>query len=237
MAANKDKFKDITKLVIKNLEGGYWNPIYHGVPAGYEKSGETMFGIDRVAGGDLNTSPAGKQFWSLIDANKSPSVWKWNYIPPDPLRTQLEDLAVDIIYPKYEQYSKRYLSPEAKELVDSDGRLMFHMAYATWNGEGWFKKFANDINDQVQAGVRDTTQLSQTAVDSRTKEGFKKGSAPNSLIAQGGKKIEALSTQLLSLVSKGAEKIKQNPIPTALITIALIISGYVLYSQLKGKRK
>ena len=55
----------------------------------------------------------------------------------------------------------------------------------------------------VQAGVKDTTQLSQTAVDLRTKEGFKKGSAPNSLIAQGGRKIEALSTQLLSLVSKG----------------------------------
>jgi hypothetical protein len=190
-----------------------------------------------VAGGDLNTSPAGQQFWSLIDVNKSPSVWKWNYIPPEPLKTQSENLAVDVIYPRYEKYSTKHLSKDAKNIVDSDGRLMFHFAYATWNGPGWFKKFADDINTKVAAGVKDPNILAQVAIDSRTKEGYKSGSPPNKLIAQGGKKIEALSTQLMNLVSSGINTVKKNPITTALITMALIISGYVIYSQLKNNKK
>lgn len=233
MASSRDKFASVTKLVIDHLEGGYWNPVYHGIPAGYENSGETMFGIDRVAGGDLNTSPAGKQFWSLIDANKSPQVWKWNYIPPEPLRSQLKSLAADVIYPRYEQYSAKYLNPKTKEIVNKDGRLIFHFAYATWNGTGWFKKFANDLNTKVASGVTNTDELAKAAIDSRTKEGLRKGDPPNSLIAQGGRKIEALSNQLKDLVSAGVKKARQNPITTALVTSGLIISIYVLITQIK----
>lgn len=233
MASSRDKFASVTKLVIDHLEGGYWNPVYHGIPAGYENSGETMFGIDRVAGGDLNTSPAGKQFWSLIDANKSPQVWKWNYIPPEPLRSQLKSLAADVIYPRYEQYSAKYLNPKTKEIVDKDGRLIFHFAYATWNGPGWFKEFANDLNTKVASGVTNTDELAKAAIDSRTKEGLRKGDPPNSLIAQGGRKIEALSNQLKDLVSAGVKKARQNPITTALVTSGLIISIYVLITQIK----
>jgi hypothetical protein len=236
MSASREKFATVTKLVIDHLEGGYWNPVYHGVPAGYENSGETMFGIDRVAGGDLNTTAAGKKFWSLIDANKSPQVWKWNYIPPEPLRSELKDLAADIIYPRYEQYSNRYLNPKTKEIVNKDGRLIFHFSYATWNGPGWFKKFANDLNAKVDAGVTNADELAKAAIDSRTKEGLTKGTPPNSLIAQGGRKIEALSSQLKDLVSKGIKKVRQNPITTALITSALVISVYILFTQIKKNK-
>lgn len=233
MAVDRRKFAEITKLVIDNLEGGYWNPVYHGVPAGYENSGETMFGIDRVAGGDLNTSPAGKQFWALIDANKSPQVWKWNYIPPEPLKSQLKSLAADVIYPRYEQYSAKYLNPKTREIVDKDGRLIFHFAYATWNGPGWFKKFGQDLNSKVSSGVTNPDELAKVAIDSRTKEGLSKGDPPNSLIAQGGRKIEALSNQLKDLVSAGIKKARQNPITTAIVTSVLIISIYVLVTQVK----
>lgn len=242
MAVDRGKFAEVTKLVIDNLEGGYWNPAYHGVPPGYESSGETMFGIDRKAGGDINYTPSGKKFWSLIDANKSPQVWKYNYIPPEPLKSQLKDLAVETIYPKYEDFSSRYLKPQTRQIVDNDGRLIFHMAYATWNGAGWFRKFANDLNAKVDSGVTNPDALAKVAIDSRTKEGLRPGSPPNKLIAKGGNKIESLSDKLKSLVSAGItkakagiKKAKENPFPTAIVTIVLVVGGYVLYNKLIDK--
>ena len=47
-------FNDSTKLVIDQLEGGYFNPAWHNVgDPRYSTSGETMFGLDRHAGFDL----------------------------------------------------------------------------------------------------------------------------------------------------------------------------------------
>ena len=43
----------------------------------YATSGETMFGLDRLQGKQEATA-TGRQFWSLIDKNKTKEVWKWN---------------------------------------------------------------------------------------------------------------------------------------------------------------
>jgi hypothetical protein len=45
--------------------------------------------------------------------------------------------------------------------------------------------------------------LARVALDSRLKEGLKSGSAPNSLIAQGGRKIETLFDNLKSATIGG----------------------------------
>lgn len=236
MALSLDSFKDITNLVIKKLEGGYYNPQWHSTgDSRYSTSGETMFGIDRKAGGTINDTPAGQKFWSLIDKNKSKSTWKWNYIPSEPLASNLRDLASEVMYPVYLKNAKNYLSPKAKEIVESDPRLLFNFIYASWNGPGWFKKFASDINKAVDSGITNNDKLVQIAIDSRTKEGLKPGSAPNSLIAQGGKKIAGFIDSLKGYASKGFEKVKKNPIPTAIITTLVILSAYVLYSQLRKK--
>lgn len=61
-------------------------------------------------------------------------------------------------------------------------------------------------------------------------------------------RMESLRKQGLDIISKGAkevvetakkgvETVKQNPITSALVTLALIVSAYVLYSQLKRKNK
>jgi hypothetical protein len=68
-------FKEMTKMVIDKLEGGYYNPKWHYKPQ-MGRSGETMFGIDRIHGGRLNTSEPGVEFWSIIDKNKNSKVWK-----------------------------------------------------------------------------------------------------------------------------------------------------------------
>jgi hypothetical protein len=62
---NKNKFKDVTKLVIDKLEGGYFHPNMRTANptkfGAYHRSGETMFGLDRHAGHDLYYSTPRKK--------------------------------------------------------------------------------------------------------------------------------------------------------------------------------
>ena len=210
-------FDTIVATVIAKLEGGYWHPAMYLngrlKPDGYYgSSGETMMGIDRYAGSGLRDTPAGKQFWSLID-NAVPPVgtpwirpgseyktinlqslsgaaqtWEWLY-RGGPLEQQLQTLAGQMMKISYDSYTKSYMNPQTSAIVATDGRLMFHFIYACWNGPGWFQKFANDMDKAVANGITNTDELCKVALNSRTKEGLNVGSSPNALIAKGGVKI------------------------------------------------
>lgn len=204
MAVDINKFNAMCSLVIEKLEGGYYHPdmLKDGrvKDSRYSNSGETMFGIDRKAGGKINATPAGLAFWKIIDAANARKIWEWNY-KGGALAPELKKYTCQIIYPEYERLSKTYLSPKAKSIVDTDNRLLFHFIYGTWNGSGWFKKFATDMNKAVANGISDTTKLTTVALNSRTKEGLKPGSKPNSLVAQGGNKIALFINELKDTVS------------------------------------
>lgn len=186
-ATDEQMFAAVTNTIIDNLEGGYYNPNTTNLnDADYSTSGETMFGIDRANGGSLNTGDAGVQFWNLIDTDRqaNPSVWKWLY-RGGALEGQLRDLTVQIMEPEYQSLAARYLNTAAIDLVHSDNGLLLHFIYATWNGSGFFKKFATKINDAVANGTTDIGQLRQIALDSRTQD-------PNKIIYQQGPKITPL---------------------------------------------
>ena len=87
--------------------------------------------------------------------------------------------------PQYDDYANRYLSKKSLEIVNSDNKILFHFIYATWNGPGWFKKFANPFNDAVEKGITDIKKLRRLVLDTRKND-------KNSLIAQTGTKIEKL---------------------------------------------
>ena len=178
-------FNKITEFVVANLEGGYYHPnmLQDGrvKDQRYKNSGETMFGIDRRTGGSINTSAAGKEFWSLIDAADAKDKWKWNYMGGS-LAPKLYEYVAQMMNPIYVKLSQTYLTTEAREIVNNSPELTFHFIYATWNGAGWFKKFATAINTAVKEGK---TDLIQVAISSRINSG-------NSLIAQGGSKISKI---------------------------------------------
>jgi hypothetical protein len=188
-------YTDIVSLVIDKLEGGYYHPnmLKDGrvKDARYSASGETMFGIDRLKGGSINSTAAGKRFWMIIDNANAANTWKWNY-KGGALGKELKQLAAEMIKPLYMNYSKNYLTTDAIAKINSSSSLLFHFIYATWNGIGWFKKFANDITGAMSRGLISTEQLEQVALNSRLKEGLTPNSQPNSLIAQGGKKIQEI---------------------------------------------
>lgn len=181
------EFDEIVGKVIDSLEGGYYHPdmLKDGrvKDSRYGASGETMMGIDRKTGGTINTSTEGKQFWSIIDGKNARTKWKWGYKGGDQEET-LKRLVAKMIKPLYDLYCEKYLSEESKKLIDKDPKLMFNFIYAVWNGPGWFQKFAKELNGEVKKGTKGTA-LAKFAVGLRSKDS-------NSLIAQGGKKIEKI---------------------------------------------
>jgi murein DD-endopeptidase MepM/ murein hydrolase activator NlpD len=184
-------------VIIDNLEGGYYHPdmLKDGrVKDGrFGASGETMFGMDRKAGGTEATGPAGREFWALIDAEDARSKWKHEYMLKDNpvLSRKLRKLSADIMKPFFIRFSKSHLSPEAAEIISKDPGLTFNFAYATWNGEGWFQRFARTINEAVASGNKDPKSLLQIVIDRRSNSG-------NSLIAQGGPKVGKIANRLAS---------------------------------------
>jgi hypothetical protein len=178
-------FPKIVDLVIKHIEGGYYHPAMK--ISGMGNSGETMFGIDRKNSPEFTKSSAGQQFWGLIDSDrrKNPKKWKYLYKLDDnpTLANQLKTIIGNsYLSTNYENFGKSYLTPEAKRVVDNNSKLKFHMGYGTWNGIGWFQKFAKAINNAVASGTRDPKTLESIALNSRIKSG-------NRLIAKGGNEI------------------------------------------------
>ena len=166
--------------VIDNFEGGYYNPETMNMsPMG--DSGETMMGIDRKHGVGFGKTAEGQEFWKLIDDADAKNKWKYNYMG-GPLEPKLRSLVSKMIKSEFDKLSSRYLSPEAQKIVKNSPELTFHFIYATWNGPGWFQKFAKKINDSVANGITDPKELAKIAMDSRKNSG-------NSLIAKSGNKM------------------------------------------------
>ena len=194
----KEKFIRITKLVIDNLEGGYYHPSMNSATGKLKKhydyldsSGETMFGIDRLNGkGELSNNPAWNKFWGIIDAAHASSSWDYNFTGGGN-KAELTELAIEIMGPYFIKLCKNYLLNNWK-VVANDNRLLFHFAYATWNGPGWFKKFANDLDRALKEGHSDSDYLAQVALHSRMHEGLKPGSPPSGLLIKTGEKIKVL---------------------------------------------
>jgi hypothetical protein len=171
------KWDNVTKKVIDNFEGGYWNYWEcknHPWHSMYSKSGETMFGLDRKAGDIENLGPDGKEFFRIIDEDKKKlgmsnfcSKWTYNYRGGE-LEERLKDLASKIMHTQYEKNMSNYVKdPETKKRIEGNEGLLLHMAYATWNGPGHFQKFAKKLEDAVKEGKSDE-ELLDIAKDGRT---------------------------------------------------------------------
>ena len=174
-------WKSFTDKIIDKFEGGYWNNdrltpssekcANHPYESMYDNSGETMFGIDRRAG-DWDNDSAGREFFGVIDDEKESAgsmeefckTWYYNY-GGGSLREDLKLRAASLMKSAYDKNS-RYFSSEAKKEVEASKRLLFHFAYACWNGSGFFQDFAHDINDAVSAG-KTGDELVDVAVESR----------------------------------------------------------------------
>lgn len=184
-------FKDAADLVVNNIEGGYYHPdmkkrkppIRNIERMG--KSGETMYGLDRRWG------PKVPKFWDKIDSLGASNTWKYNETLKD--KPGLSNQLKSILYPEMESIFNRlvksYLSNESQEIIKKHAPLFFHFVYATWNGSGWFQKWANSFNKEVSKGVTDLKSLEDFVIRQRANSG-------NSILASTSGKVGQIMDRL-----------------------------------------
>lgn len=194
LSANTPEFSDAINRIIDGLEGGYYHPNMKtrnpSKFAAMGKSGETMFGMDREHGKQENTAP-GREFWRLIDNENASTNWGYNYkLDDNPgLANKLKSLIADIMKPLFEKFSNKYLTPESKQLVMSNPPLYFNFVYATWNGSGWFKKFAEKFNEEVKNGTTNPEELADIVVQYRRNSG-------NSILSKTSSKVDSIMSDM-----------------------------------------
>jgi hypothetical protein len=164
----RQRFTELTTLVIDNFEGGYYHPdMMAGMNAASRAilaaSGETMYGLDRKAGDQLAQYPEWRVFWSVIDKAGARDTWKHYYMGGS-YAPELKQLAGAIMYQWFNKLAARYLTAADITKIEADERLIIHFAYACWNGEGWFKRFAAALRKAT--GTRE--QIFQAAISART---------------------------------------------------------------------
>jgi hypothetical protein len=185
-------FMDITKKVIENFEGGYWNPFCPSHPkGGMGRSTETLFGLDRY-NGNIESTSEGKEFFRIIDDEKRAmgatssgsgsgmrwsnmdrfcKKWKWNSRGGDK-EQKLKELAASIMKKRFDSHMSSFVKdPKTRQKIMNNDGLLIHMSYATWNGSGFFKKFADKLQQGVKQGMTDK-QLIDLAVQSRASTGL-----------------------------------------------------------------
>jgi hypothetical protein len=91
-------------------------------------------------------------------------TWKWLYRGGH-LEDELKTLAAKIMKHQYDNNSKNYFSPELKERVENNDRLLMHFAYASWNGPGFFNKFAKSLENGIKDGKSDSELINQAISD------------------------------------------------------------------------
>jgi hypothetical protein len=172
IVTSPEEIREMVKVIVSYIEGGYYHPkMKEKNPQKFKLFGtstETLFGIDRINGGWEKTS-AGKEFFNLLDAENASEKWEYMYDLDDnpSLKNKLIDLSAQMIGQKNESNKSRFFTPEARKIVNGDAGLTFNFIYATYNGEGWFQKFAREINEAVEQGTTDPKELLKIAIDTR----------------------------------------------------------------------
>lgn len=186
----KEKFVELTQLVIDGLEGGYYRPDMKAKfnaksQAALGDSGETLFGLDRKHGSQLAKYPEWAQFWGLVDADRkaNPAYWKYQY-RGGWLEPKLKPLAASIMYQWFLYLASKYLKETDLKAIANDDRLLIHFSYASWNGQGWFQRYAKALQSAVKSNT-DKESIYNQAIKARTE-------SSNAVIRQQGQNMLAL---------------------------------------------
>lgn len=151
----------------------------------YGSSGETMWGLDRYAG-QTEKNEKGAWFWAEIDkisgngtygksglarttptrkwnisANpKKAGSWKWGYEPSTSKGGELMKAAIEYAKARYlENLKANFGSGDLAQIIESDNRLQFMYFRATWNGPGWYQKYAKNLKKVFATVGKDIDKL------------------------------------------------------------------------------
>lgn len=201
LSVTLEQFYKMTIIVIDNFEGGYYHPDMSkkwkaSDQALLKDSGETMFGLDRMAGVQLNKYPEWRMFWDLVDLDKNNNPLSWGYqYRGGKSEIRLKELASKIMYQWFSYLAGKYILIGSMDEIANDDRLIIHFSYASWNGEGWFQKYAKALNEAIIKFPSNKDAIFNEAIKARTMATNKMG-LPNRAIRQQGGHMMSLYKKL-----------------------------------------
>lgn len=201
MLITAEKFSSLTSIVIDNFEGGYYHPnmLKNFKPsdqAVLKNSGETMFGLDRMAGAKLSKYIDWSKFWHMIDEDRSANPFNWKYqYRGGKLSLILKQLTSAIMYQWFTELAKKYILVGSMGEIANDDRLIIHFSYASWNGEGCFQKYSTALNNAIIKYEGNKEAIFNEAIKARTMATTKLG-LPNRAIRQQGQHMMELFHKL-----------------------------------------
>ena len=200
-------FEESVNIVIDVFEGGYFNPDMK-LGLVYAKSGETMFGIDRLnyIPSHTDAQEAKKRFFTLIDNDRLENKDKWTYnykVNDRPnLKKELITEVSKMMEISYKSYAAQYATPALQEAINSDPRLTIHFIYAVWNGPGFFKFYCSDAQKDIDNNQK-IDRIVENAITARiqgkydSSTGYLSG-ANLTIISQTGRKMgQLLNSEVL----------------------------------------
>lgn len=224
--------KKFTNIVIDNFEGGYYHPQMKQYLKGGENmlnSGETMFGIDFVAGGSLGQTQFAKEvhdffapYVAQVTDNAS-AVRIYNdkangkKVAPKEYGDRWRPMVAQMMLDLFKQYFS-YLSPGAQQIVLNDNALMLQFWYAVWNGKTRFKKFADIMNAAYNGGERNPQTINILILNERYKLPYNSTTKMDKITADWYGKPNTTATKKRS------------------VWPMLLIGGAILFIYLKNKK-
>jgi hypothetical protein len=195
LTISQDKFVELTGVVIDNFEGGYYHPDMkkNFKPSDQKKfgdSGETMYGLDRKHGAALAKYDEWNVFWETVDLLKAkyPNEWKYNAKNMEGAAS-LKTYAAKIMFKWFSYLAGKYILISSMDEIANDDRLVIHFSYASWNGEGWFERYAKALNAAIKLYEGNKEAIFTTAIKARTE-------SSNKVIAQQGANMMSLFKKL-----------------------------------------
>lgn len=256
-----NKFQYIANFIIDNLEGGYYHPDYYikgaytqtgkkipaqsFINAGYSRSGETLYGLDRHAGWNMWYSSNrktdnvqenlkyiysnvyqyanndAKQFWTTLDRLDARHKWYYNSMGGND-RKLLQELCIKMMYQYFLKNVWSKLDNKGKELVIKDNKLALNYVYSAWNGIVYSNYYNNIFNQEIKKGVTDSTKINNQIINARA-------TSKSGLIRDSATKITKLFPKIKQDIS---ELIKKN---SFIISTPVIIGLLVLFFVFKRK--
>jgi hypothetical protein len=104
-------------------------------------------------------------------------------------------LASVIMYKWFQYLAKKYILVGSLDEIENDERLIIHFSYASWNGEGWFKKYATALNNAILKYTNNKEMIFNEAFKERLYATNKWG-IPNKTIRQQGQNMMNLFRRL-----------------------------------------
>lgn len=202
MLITPEKFSYLTGIVIDNFEGGYYHPRMLSAmsPASRKllsASGETMYGLDRKAGSELSKYPEWDSFWNEMDKAAAYANWG-HYYMGGKLEPKLKELAGKIMFRWFSELHSRYIDTNSDAVIAADDRLIIHFAYACWNGESWFKKYAASLSKAITKYLGLREAIFEEAIKARTQASNILGIPNKAIRQQGAKMIQLFITLRLN---------------------------------------